>query len=308
MENANNPKRTWRSVLKSKKVVVCVIILAFIAISLISSIIQYNYGDIASKPLYLEVLYYSTQIASSLFVTAGVIIAVWQYYLSSKSAKTDLEIVQVQRAIDLSEYYKDNILKYFPAIHYIFSSTGISEIFEGIRIDEMVDFDSHELNKLLTPTQINKLKDIQFTDIFLKAVIEANDIYGLNLHFVSFEAENETEGYSAKIKHIDKTSLIAAFMSNLLNAVLNNLEYFALHFRHQTADESVVYQSLHQSYLQIIPYLYYYIAKHNTNSSNKLYTNVVWLFGKWKAKKYAQDLERSQKSLSVQSHGTIIEK
>ena len=258
--------------------------------------------------LFIETLYYTTQIISSIFVVSGVIIAVWQYYLSSQSAKTDLEIIQVQRAIDLSEYYKDNILKYFPAIHYIFSQTEIAEIFENISIDKMKDFDSHELNKILTTAQIKKLQEIQYTDKFIKSVLEANDIYGLNLHFLSYETEVEEEGKKGKLVKINKNSLIIAFMSNLLNAVLNNLEFFALHFRHQTADESVVYQSLHQSYLEIIPYLYYYIAKQNTDSSNKLYTNVVWLFMEWKSKKEIQDSERSQKSLSVQSPGTIVGK
>lgn len=257
---------------------------------------------------FVEILYYSSQIMSSIFVTSGVVIAVWQYYLSCKSTKTNLEIIQVQRAIDLAEYYKDNILKYFPAIDYVFSKVGIKGIFQKIRADEMKDFDSSELNKLLAPAEIHKLQDIQFTDSFLKAVIEANDIYGLDLHFLSFETEFQKGDKKGKVMSIDKNSLVTAFMSNLLNAVLNNLEFFALHFRHETADESVVYQSLHQSYLEFIPYLYYFIANQNTDSSNKLFTNVVWLFEKWKKRKNIQDSDRSQKAHSVERHGTVVGK
>ena len=253
-------------------------------------------------------MYYFSQFISSIFVISGVVIATWQYYLSCQNTKTDLEIIQVQRAIDLSEYYKDNILKYFPAIHYVFSAVGITEIFESIRIDEMIDFDSHELNKLFTPVQIKKLQDIQYTDEFLDAVLEANDIYQLHLQFLSYESEFEEDGYKSKIMNININSLVVAFMSNLLTVILNNLEFFALHFRHETADESVVYQSLHQSYLKTIPYLYYYIAKQNTDSSNKLYTNVIWLFGKWRDKKEHQDCDRSKKSQSILSPGTIIKK
>lgn len=290
--------------IKSRKLSTILLIVLSILLELLGALLYFHWGK--KDCTFMEILYYFSQFISSIFVISGVIIAVWQYYLSSKNTKTNLEIMQVQRAIDLSEYYKDNILNYFPAIRYIFSQVGITDIFENISIDKMIDFDSHELEKLLTPAQIQNLQNIQYSNEFLKAVLEANDIYGLNLHFRSLEVEFEKEGRKGKIMRIDKTSLSATFMSNLLNAVLNNLEFFALHFRHNTADESVVYQSLHQSYLRMIPYLYYYIAKQNTDSSNKLYTNVVWLFREWKFKKEIQESERSIKSLSVQSHGTII--
>lgn len=106
---------------------------------------------------------------------------------------------------------------------------------------------------------------------------------------------------------VDKQSIVVGFISNLINATLNNMEYFALHFRHNTADESVVYQSLHKSYLEIVLYMYYYIANVNKDSSCKLYTNVIWLFERWKEKRDSQNLERSQKLELIQSHGTIIE-
>lgn len=280
------------------------IILAILT-EILSSIFFYHQSKTSTL---LESLYYCSQFISSIFVISGVVIAVWQYYLSCKNTKTNLEIIQVQRAIDLSEYYKDNILKYFPAIQYVFDEVKITDILEHVNITEMLDFDSHELDKHFTEKQITKLQEIQNSDAFMQAVLEANDIYNLNLHFSSSEIEIEKEGQKKKLLHIHKASLINAFMSNLLTAVLNNLEYFALHFRHGTADESVVYQSLHQSFLKFMPYFYYYIAKQNTNSSNKLYTNVIWLFCKWKEKKNCQDSNRSEKSLAVQSHGTIIEK
>lgn len=257
---------------------------------------------------FLENLCYATQIVSSIFVVGGVVIAVWQYYLTSQSAKTTLQVTQVQRAIDLSEYYKDNILKYTPAIYYIFDTTGITEILDVIMTKDIKDFDVHELNKMFTPMQIERLKTIQNSDIFFKAIMEANDIYHLDFKFHMQTIEQEECGAKIQRVVINKNAIVVAYISNLVNRVLNNLEYFALHFRHQTADESVVYQSLHQSFLGLIPYLYYYIAKQNNDSTSKLYTNVIWLYLKWKNKKENQDADRSEKSFSVQLHGTIIQK
>lgn len=117
-------------ILKSKKLIALLLILVAIISEFISAILYCSYYKTTN---YSETLYYSSQIISSIFVIGGVVIAVWQYYLSSKSMKTDLEIQQVQRAIDLSEYYKNNILKHYPAIKYIFDETGISKKYKTQR-------------------------------------------------------------------------------------------------------------------------------------------------------------------------------
>lgn len=289
---------------KSKKVQAILLILAAIFTEFISAVIYRNINNTIPFP---EILYYSSQIVTSIFVISGVVIAVWQYYLSSKSSKTDLEIVQVQRAIDLSEYYKDNILRYYPAIYYIFSHTGITDILDTIKPEQMKEFDSQELNHIFTPAQINRLKELQKTDEFVKSVIEANDIYNLHLKIHGSKREIEREGSIEITIAIDKFSVAIAFTSNLINDVLNNMEFFALHFKHHTADESVIYQSLHQSYFEIILYMYYYIAKNNTDPTNKFYTNVIWLFNKWRETKNKQNSERCEKSRSIPYNGTIIE-
>ncbi len=94
--------------LKSRKFLTGLIIFFAILFELISALIFYSLNGYGINS-YIETLYYTTQIISSIFVISGVVIAVWQYYLTSKSTKTEIEIQQVQRAIDLSEYYKDNI-------------------------------------------------------------------------------------------------------------------------------------------------------------------------------------------------------
>lgn len=257
---------------------------------------------------YGENLGYACEFVSSIFVIGGVVIAVWQYYLSSKCENRNLQIVQVQRAIDLSEYYKDNILKYFPGINYIFDKTGIKKILDEVRMDDLKDFDVHELEKLFTPNQIEQLKGLQNSDDFFQRVVEANDIYGLNFNLIAQQMVAESQEGKEVVIRIDKNSIVVSFMSNLINATLNNMEYFALHFKHNTADETVVYQSLHKTYLEMVKYLYYYIANNNKSSTNKLYTNVIWLFEKWRKKQNEQNVERSLKAESLQSHGTVIEK
>ncbi len=291
--------------LTSKKTIAVVIIGIALIVELVAAIYYHRQNATMFFP---EILYYTTQIVSSLFVTSGVVIAVWQYYLSSKSTKTNLEIIQAQRAIDLAEYYKDNILRYFPAIQYIFDKTGASKLLDAIYTKELNDFDSHELKSLLSPQTITQLKELQETDGFMQTIIEANDIYNLHFKIRAKEITVEKDGSKEVALHINKSSVIMSFMGDLVARTLNNMEFFALHFKHETADESVVYQSLHQSYLEMMPYLYYYIANQNTDSSNKYYTNTIWLYQHWKKKKCEQDADRSVKSNSVISHGTVVGK
>ena len=121
-----------------------------------------------------------------------------------------------------------------------------------------------------------------------------------------FTMEEYHDDKKKKICKIDTESVSVAFMSNLINRVLNNMEFFALHFKHKTADESVIYQSLHQTYLRSIPYLYYYIANANSDPSEKLYTNVIWLYEEWNKTKNQKIAEHAEKCASIIVDGTIV--
>lgn len=141
----------------------------------------------------LEVAYYISQVLATIFLIAGTVIAVWQYYITSKDSTRQLQLEQVQRAIDLSEYYKNNILDNYRAISYIYERSGIQDIMQNIRACDMHRFDEKELHNLLTEKQIENLKKIQFSDKFNKAVIDANIIYKLGLHIETKIVEDENE-------------------------------------------------------------------------------------------------------------------
>lgn len=277
---------------KIRKVQATAIIIFAIIFELVFAII---YRCIINPELpFPEILYYTSQIISSIFVISGVVIAVWQYYLSSKSAKTDLEIQQVQRAIDLSEYYKDNILNYYPAIKYIFKETGIAKIIEKVRLNDIKTFDIIELNRLFTKEDIDELKKIQNSKEFFETAVTANMIYNLNDKLAVTTLINKDN------------SAVITYVSSLVDNLLNNMEFFSLHFSHKTADETVIYQSLHQTYLEIVQYMYYDIAVSNTDPTNKYYTNIIWLFLEWRNELNRKNDEQETQLKTFQSSGTII--
>ena len=66
-----------------------------------------------------------------------------------------------------------------------------------------------------------------------------------------------------------------------------------MYFTHGAADETVVYQSLHKTYLYIVKILYFDISINNTGGQ-KLYSNVIELFNIWKERELKQNLQAIQ--------------
>lgn len=257
----------------------------------------------------IEIIAYMSQIVSAVFVIGGVVIAGWQYYLTSRSEITKIEIEQVQRAIDLSEYYKNNILNPFLAIQHVYAKADIIDIIRSVKQSEIQNFDTVEIDRLFTKENIKKLRNKQNSDEFIVAVLEANQIYGLNLCMQTRETECVKEDGSKEIKvEVNKSSLVGSFMNAVVTNTLNNIEFFAMHFTHKTADDTVVYQSLHQTYLEIVHTLYYNIAKNNEPLKSKYYTNLIDLYLLWREENEEQIDTMANASRSVTNKGTTVKK
>ncbi len=253
----------------------------------------------------LEIVYYLSQIVSMIFVISSAIVAAWQYYVTSSAELSKIEMEQVQRAIDLSEFYKEKILNPYLAVYYVYQKSGILEILQTIEISKMKNFDKFELELLLSKEQIEKIKKIQYDENFVKAVIEANDVYGLNLHIKQRTIEIDAQ---KNVVQIEIQSLLTSFLSGFVSNILNDLEFFAMHFTHETADETVVFQSLHQTYITIVSQLYFSIAKKNIPTEGKYYTNIIELFAKWYERSEEQKRNTLQNVRHETSKGTTIKK
>lgn len=155
-------------------------------------------------------------------------------------------------------------------------------------------FDIHELRSILSHDNIERLKTIEKENNFKKHVIEANSIYRLGLDIFPMRRGNyEKEEIAMDDSIVNEQDIISAFFSDLIMDTLNNIEYFAMHFTHNTADESVLYQSLHQTYLGLMQCLYYFIATTNEgNISEHYYTNASELFRIWCDRKIDQGKRR----------------
>lgn len=140
----------------------------------------------------MENIYYISQIISAMAVVSGTIIALLQYHFNSKDAKAqrkqemqlfelqiqELEKDRIQRAIDLAEYYKNNIIYYMNVLKFIYDSTGISEILENIPEDRIQYFDEHELKQNVCPNDIEKIRNIMEDKEFMNVLVSASATSG----------------------------------------------------------------------------------------------------------------------------------
>lgn len=246
----------------------------------------------------LENINYILQIIASVVMIIGVVIAVWQYVLTARCERTKISNERVEKAVQLSEYYKNNILSKVSALRYVFEKSGVADILGKIKPADMVEFDSVELNDKLSVADIKDLVQIMESEKMAELIVYVDQVYNLNLDVMKYVDVSEEEG-KKKIS-VNKEGVFRQFMSQIVNELLNNMEYFAMNFTHKVADESVVYQSLHQTYIDAVQLLYYDISKNNKPDGRQFYTNVVELYRIWynKFRKKREVVARGGRNIS----------
>ncbi|MCR4739139.1 MAG: hypothetical protein K5886_02630 [Lachnospiraceae bacterium] len=288
--------------MKKKLIIVAVVVLTITVLEAVLAAI------FKTKSEYMEMLYFISQIVNCIVVAFGVIYAAWQYYLSANDSKRNSDIIRVQKAIDLAQFFKDNILDKYPPLNYIMDQSGSNQILKKISPSDMKSFDYQEMRRYITEKDSEQLRKIQDSNEFLKALIDANGIF--NMHFEINTIVNNIKDVGENKKEITfsivKTPVINTFLNDYINQTLNNLEYLAMHFTHNTADSSVVYQSLHQIYIKAVEQLYYFIANLNKDPVEKYYTNTIALYHRWKTERGQNDIKRSDHDEQFQTHGTIV--
>lgn len=267
----------------------------------------------------MEYVYYFSQIFSAIFVVLGVVVAMLQYLISSseqsRARERELEIRErelleiekdrIQNAINLASYYKDNILDNIAIIDSIYEDTGIKDILENMSLEDIKEFDQHELKVLLNTDTRKRIEEIVNSKEFEEAIAKNSIIYGFGEKAKFTTTTTDENGRILGTVNINKMEMFREY-ANILMMLLNNIEYFAMNFTHETADESVVYQSLHSTYLSIMRILYFDNAQNNEIGEEKLYTNAIDLFNIWRDKATMQRKDGIERQRSTVEKGSAL--
>ncbi len=152
---------------------------------------------------------------------------------------------------------------------------------QDINFSEIINFDEEEITSKLSIEQIKKLQCMIKEPKFIDSILEVAYIFDKWNDCCIPDFSENMEGKSV-CKMVPDYKLLLTKFSILVQQTLNSLEFFAMSFIHNTADETVIYQSLHSCYIRAIETLYYDISFGNKPGKDRLYTNISELYVKWK--------------------------
>jgi len=272
---------------------------SYLSLILIVIISVFFYSN-KTKTSILENFSYSATIISLIFIAFQVRLAVKDYKITNDRLRKD-------KAIELAKYYEETILPLSTKLSWVFKEIDLNRLYSNIDEQKMIDFDNDELIGLCSSTVIQDYMEIlqskECKDVYNKFCIIIEDSMDFNTRF-NLEIDgiedcdiDERELSSALESFTDMKTGVS--LGKTISGLLNKLEFFAMNFNYNIADESVVYQSLHQSYRGVIKLLYIQISSLNKDPKDKYYTNVIELFNTWN-KRYLEIVEK-EKSNKVNS-------
>lgn len=215
-----------------------------------------------------------------------------QVSIQVKEIKLDFEYKKTEKALEMCKFYeciltdifkisdtykkhwKLNNVKYE---HLKFRDFNISEFYNnygGIELSELNNISDKILIEDFLNSEFLENKDSDYVKLI--SIFKSRDYK----NFTKEEINDENEKHNFEFLVL-KTRLMKDFLIKK-DSVMNKLEYFAMNFSSGLADEEVVYQSLHQSYLSVVAFLYPAICKANVDSGQeKFYTSIIKLYNIW---------------------------
>jgi len=190
-----------------------------------------------------------------------------------------------EAACDLAKFYAENIILRNSFVTDVLQFSKLEEKTKHyFPYDELVEFTRDEMISLF------KEQNISYEEIET-AFSHPDPQSILNVMLLHSDSSREREEllrvYGGLInEEAGNNQLKGLFLQHeffdRMCDYLNDMEWFSMSCRYGIADEEILYQSLHQSFLSSVWQLYFYICNKNTTNEDKLYTNVIWLFNKWR--------------------------
>ena len=249
---------------------ICIIILCFLGI--IALLCKSIYGLI--YPSVIEII-------ANITVIISCIIAFFTLYWFIMDYKKRYATSRTEKAIQLAEEYANDIMNKITYIGFVMKDIGISDLIEHIDSTGFHDFTYNELCRLLTAEEIKTIKEKLYSNKISDKIFLKNKALSLSNYKDISEFLRLLRTVSEEAPKNNRVSVFQIEFNSILADVLNQLEYFSMWFVTGVADEKAVYQSLHQTFLKHIKFLYYPIASINKSGTDKYYTNIIKLYNLW---------------------------
>ena len=205
-------------------------------------------------------------------------------------------------ACELAKYYADDILENGTTVINILVASGYEKFITGIlSYDKMCDFTKKELETILKNSSISYTECIEKIENIEPTIIigcRMARTYSLKERTETLQNIAKINEESGKVEFPTKAHIRTDFMQDLTQ-LMNQLEWFSMNCRYGIADEELIYQSLHQTFLSMVLLMYPLICDTNKDNADKHYTNIIWLFNRWSCRRNDIKNAQSQKGKNI---------
>jgi hypothetical protein len=246
-------------------------------------------------------------------INAGLlIIAIAAAIIAFLEFRASRNKTRIEKACELAKFYADNVVWKISVINQIFLTQNIPCIAKK----ESLQFTSQEAmsiiqeNNLFSEFKVKDLKDLPIRiDLErLMKILEFDQQLAVNF---ARPTSNDfvISGKDGKAQHVliqrsAPPEILSDQAGTFIANLLNDLEWLCMNFTHEIADETVVYQSLHQTFLANIQALYFYIAQYNNKPApDRFYTNIAKMYNMWKSKDDDKKRKLSRAEAKGLTHG-----
>ena len=211
-------------------------------------------------------------------------VAIGSAFYAFKAYKHQKERAKKATACELAKYYAENIIEDGTVIVNALAMSGYRDyITDIVSYDDMQEFTKKEFEQILKKKSANysecldRIKKIDPGIVFrcrLARVYSLEKISSAINDTVKFDEDHNAQYPTASNIRTD-------FMQDVTK-LMNMLEWFSMNCFYGIADEKILYQSLHKTFLSTMLLLYPLICDDNDCNADKCFTNAIWLFTKWR--------------------------
>lgn len=232
------------------------------------------------------------QLATSVAAIVALIELARNIRISNKNAKRDA----INQAVEIAKIYQSSIIDKMTFLLTIYQSIEFDKYMRKLLPDISYKFNTEEAHKVMGDACFKEQENY----------IQKIDMTAVNVARQKFEEciNGLEEGQNDKLKQVLNQASARITVIDVRGDLLNTLEWIAMLINTGVADESVIYPSLHQTFLPYIRMEYLTISNLNSenNDADKYYTNIIELYEKWTKKREAsKNREReAEEKLSAQ--------
>lgn len=250
---------------------------------------------------------------ASLAVICSAVFVGQQVRIMRKENSKKHQKQEFQSSFALSEYYAREIIPRIEALISMFRKIEYEEILSKSKNHNIDFFDINEYRKIYSKEDHEKISEIFDKPIKigvedglqLLAWYQREDHHDSFLKYINYCSILKSNGAIEEDLQKEYAEYIGLRLNGLVVDTANKLEYFSMHFSTNFADDDVVFQSLHQTFLNIVELLYYNAALRNFKYSQKFYTHTFTLYKLWKTRLTTSEQEDENEMNKMRSKHSI---